>query len=267
MSRPAVPAGTFSPGVGGKGRGLFFVTFEPACVSAFLLSPPLASVPHQCFISDCFSASWSRKRPNTPFTPDEEKVRSCLSWAETPARCLEERWESFWCLYCSTGDGEVGLYSSPEAASAVMAIRACSGDCWCLSWLLCPNPSSGHGPAKGPVFHAGLVVRCSSSRSLGFSIGEVLCSFQAWPCFHQTQGHLFGRSTGGECLPEKAQARHMPKLARRLMGHGSVLRAVSSAGAWTQLVCLMALASSSLLRARLGALAQLQWLLDLPKPG
>lgn len=59
----------------------------------------------------------------------------------------------------------------------------------------------------------------------------------------------------------------MPKLARRLMGHGSVLRAMSSAGAWTPLVCLMALASSSLLCARLGALAQLQWLLDLPKPG
>lgn len=162
LGTAGVPASTACRHVlsraGGEGRGFFFVTFEPACVSAFLLPPPLVSVPHQCFISDCSSAPWSRKRPNTAFIPDEEKVWSCLSWAETPARCLEEGWEWFWCLYCSTGDGEVGLYSSPEAASAVMAIRACSGDCWCLSWLLCTNPSSGHGAAKGAIFHAGLVV-------------------------------------------------------------------------------------------------------------
>lgn len=41
--------------------------------------------------------------------------------------------------------------------------------------------------------------------------------------------------------------------------------AVSSMATWTQLVGLMALASPSLLYARLDALAQL-WLLDLPKP-
>lgn len=215
----------------------------------FCLSP--SSSPGTCsspvvLFPGCVSPSWSQKRPNTPFIPNEEKVWSCLSWDKTPACCLEERWGWFWCLYCLSGNGEVGLRSSPEAAPAVVAIRACSGDCWCLDWLLRPSPSSGHGAAKGAIFHAGLVMQRSSSWSLSFSFCEVVCSFQAWPRFHQTQGHLFGRSTGGECPPEQAQARHTPKLARRLVGHRSVLVAVSSNGTWTQLVVLMALASSSL---------------------
>lgn len=51
------------------------------------------------------------------------------------------------------------------------------------------------------------------------------------------------------------------------MGHRSVPGAVSSTAAQTQLVGLLPLASSSLSRAELGALPQLWWLLDLPKPG
>lgn len=60
-------------------------------------------------------------------------------------------------------------------------------------------------------------------------------------------------------------ARHTPRLTRGMVGHESVPVAVSSTAARAQLVGLLPLASSSLSCAKLGALSQLWWLLDLPK--
>lgn len=149
-----------------------------------------------------------RKGPILLLSPMRRRCGASCPGITALACCLQEGWGWFWCLL--DWGWEVGLYSSPEAAPAVMVIRACSGDC-----LFLHSPNSGHGAAE-KAFHAALVVQCSSSWSLGFSFCEVLCSFQARLCFHQTQGHLFGRSTGGGCPLEQAQARCTPKLARRL---------------------------------------------------
>lgn len=125
------------------------------------------------------------------------------------------------------------------------------------------------GPAPLPQlwaqssFHAVLVMQCSSSLSLLSLFVKPLVP--SWPGCVSARPR--GTALAGALVMGLLLARHTPRLARGLVGHRSVPVAVSSTAAQTKLVGLLPLSSSSLSCAELGALPQLWWLLDLPKPG